>query len=360
MYFKSPLGLSFLSLLDGGEIYCPGTRKAWSPKILKEPLFFKLLSYFRDSRTKEEAVEFINEYNKTISLEEIDKILDYLINKGLIIKSSEKEIDTKKRWCAHNWDDSLIYHWHTNLYPKYDYWLDPRDEFDTDLMRLYVESEKRPSNYKSYEEVKSTQLTNNPLALASSVPQAFELKQSNDKSKNIITFEEFSRLCFLAFGETGSKNIKVTGRFITKTIPSGGARHPTEIYPVVLEDIEGVEPGLYHYNVQSHKLEQILLGNLTSLCRDHILLPPDRIWFQPKVIFLYTCIFDRSMFRYRESRSYRVMHYDLGHIMQNLRFLANSLGRHLYGGYSLHDSEIEKILNIDGILESIMGYSALA
>jgi len=79
----------------------------------------------------------------------------------------------------------------------------------------------------------------------------------------------------------------------------------------------------------------------------------------PKVVFIYTTIFERSMFRYRESRSYRVMHYDLGHVLQNTSYLARCLNQNCYRGYSLNECAAEKILKLDFLSESAMAVAAL-
>jgi hypothetical protein len=85
----------------------------------------------------------------------------------------------------------------------------------------------------------------------------------------------------------------------------------------------------------------------------------DRPSFNPSIVFLYSSIFERSMYRYRDSRSYRVINFDIGHLMQTVSYLAKSIGAHAYGGYSHKDALVDKFLGIDGVIESSMAYTAL-
>lgn len=355
MHYKASLGLCLLATHDHQEIYCPRTRKAWKTDVLKNNIFFKMVSYLDEYRSEEDLIAYVSKLDGQISSGSVKITLKNLVQEKLIITSEHKPYE-EGTWHRYGWCDSLIYHLHTHFYPKHDYEQDPRDEQDTALMRRYVEAEESPPVYKTYNNSRIIKLSNKNHCFNYSIKDAFALKNSK-KSAN-YTFDQFSRLCFLAFGETGSKKFKATGRFINKTIPSGGSRHPTEAYIVAL-DIEGIAPGLYHYNVKDHSLELLVERDLSHFCFKHIFYPKDRIGFSPHFVFIYTTTFERSMFRYREPRSYRVLHYDLGHVMQNIKLLVNSSGKQLYGGYSLHERDVEKLLGIDGIMESIMGYTAI-
>ena len=59
-----------------------------------------------------------------------------------------------------------------------------------------------------------------------------------------------------------------------KTSPSGGARHSIETY-VVIRDVEGLRPGIYHYAPDRHTLEKI--RGPVSLKRMRELPPQQRL-----------------------------------------------------------------------------------
>ena len=78
------------------------------------------------------------------------------------------------------------------------------------------------------------------------------------------------------------------------------------------------------------------------------------------MVCIYSSLFERSMFRYREPRSYRVMHYDLGHLMKNVNLISRAYSRDCYSGPSLPEKLIEELINLDGIRESVMSFSAVS
>ena len=68
---------------------------------------------------------------------------------------------------------------------------------------------------------------------------------------NPLTLEELAYLLWAAQG------VKSVNEYRTlRTAPSGGARHPLELYAFV-NNVEGLQPGLYHYLALQGKLERL-------------------------------------------------------------------------------------------------------
>ncbi len=57
---------------------------------------------------------------------------------------------------------------------------------------------------------------------------------------------------------------------------------------------------------------------------------------------------------YREARSYRVMHFDLGHIHANEIIVGSILGLDCTESYSVPENLIESILSLNPLKESVM------
>jgi hypothetical protein len=73
-------------------------------------------------------------------------------------------------------------------------------------------------------------------------------------AKEPLTLPE---LAFLLWCTQGVK--KVSGTYATfRTVPSAGARHALETY-LLVNDVKGLEPGLYRYLALTHRLQQIEL-----------------------------------------------------------------------------------------------------
>jgi hypothetical protein len=70
---------------------------------------------------------------------------------------------------------------------------------------------------------------------------------------------DLSALLFYVWGATSVQRNDFGDIFLRKTSPAGGSLHGTE---VILMNVEGFEPGLYHYSVRRHGL--VLLSRQDS------------------------------------------------------------------------------------------------
>src|SRR5438132_10033757 len=76
-------------------------------------------------------------------------------------------------------------------------------------------------------------------------------------SKQQLPLETVSQLLSLVWGVKGYLYSPRFGKLLQKTSPSGGARHPGEVYLMALR-VKGLRGGLYHYHPAQHHLETIL------------------------------------------------------------------------------------------------------
>ena len=76
------------------------------------------------------------------------------------------------------------------------------------------------------------------------------------KSSRVYTQEDMSllQLSFLLWGTQGVKDIRGKSYATLRTVPAGGARHPFETY-LLVRQVEGLVPGMYHYLPMTHQLE---------------------------------------------------------------------------------------------------------
>ena len=133
-----------------------------------------------------------------------------------------------------------------------------------------------------------------------------------------------------------------------RTAPSAGALYPVETY-VVINNVEGIEPGIYHYAIETHELEQLKTGNFGSKIAKAAL--DQGIASQANVVFVWTGVFGRSKWKYRE-RAYRYVYLDAGHIAENLALAAVALGLGSCQIAALYDEEANDLLDVDGVEES--------
>lgn len=260
-----------------------------------------------------------------------------------------------QRWCDAGWEEPLRHYLHTNLLPKIDYsnaqgW---REDFST--MRNKVEESPVPPLTKLY----PGSFPRSPLGVkGSAAPACVDPTLAPSKTRG-ATPEGLSSLLRHTFAVTGHKSLAVSGRHICRTSPSGGSRHPTEAY-VFIFDVEGINPGAYHFDATSPSLALIRAGQWRSVYMKEVAGLNRRVRFEPSAAIVLTSVVERSMHRYRDSRSYRVLHLDAGHLLMTLQMIAESRGLQYFGAYSLGEKAAESLLGLDGLMETAMCQFLLA
>lgn len=165
-----------------------------------------------------------------------------------------------------------------------------------------------------------------------------------------LSLSSLSQLLYYTWGVHGYR-VTPFGRLPHKTSPSGGSRHPGEVYVLCLK-VRGLAPGLYHYDCRRHRLELLHRGKMGSkavaYCTGQTYVE------NAAALFLMTAIFPRSMWKYRFARAYRVVMLDAGHLCQTFCLTATFLGLAPFCTAALKDTLIEKDLDLDGITESVL------
>ena len=106
-----------------------------------------------------------------------------------------------------------------------------------------------------------------------------------------------------------------------KTSPAAGGLHSTEAYVVIL-NVEGFKPGIYHFNVSKHCLTLINAQDLRHEL-DQALCQQDYANDLAFGVFL-TARFDKLWQKYPHSRAYRMALIDVGHVSQTFQLLATA------------------------------------
>jgi SagB-type dehydrogenase family enzyme len=135
---------------------------------------------------------------------------------------------------------------------------------------------------------------------------------------------------------------------LRRTVPSGGALYPLELYPVVLT-VEDVEPGVYHYDPFAHRLAD-LARDVALL--ERALVDPDLL-ARTSVAVVITAVFWRSRFKYGQ-RAYRFALLEVGHVAQNLLLAAAALELEALPLGGFYDRRLEDAIGIDGVDESAL------
>jgi len=143
---------------------------------------------------------------------------------------------------------------------------------------------------------------------------------------------------------------------VFKTSPSGGGRHPVEIYAHA-RGVDGLPDGWHHYDGLAHALEP--LGVAWSPAQ-LVEAAGGQDWVGPAPLVLaYTAVLDRTRWRYDTSRAYRVVQMDVGHLSQTAYLVATAQGFGIGFTAALRDELLEVALGCDAYHEVVLGLSVL-
>jgi SagB-type dehydrogenase family enzyme len=225
------------------------------------------------------------------------------------------------------------------------------DDFQTETKYLRNKSPgdslnwaNKPEIYKNYPSSKTIQLSSQFQETTNSLAEVLKKR----KSTRTFSTKPLSKidLAYLLWASTGIQRTEQGYEF--RTSPSAGALYPIETY-IVVNNVEDLEKGLYHYNIKNHLLEEIKLGNFGAYLA-HAALNQE-MCADASVIFIWTAVFRRSKWKYSQ-RAYRYIYLDAGHIAQNLALAAESIKCGSCEAGAFFDDEINSIVGIDGTEES--------
>lgn len=163
-----------------------------------------------------------------------------------------------------------------------------------------------------------------------------------------MAFEDAAAVLHYAYGiNRTNEGTEYTRPF--RNAPSGGALYPLEIY-FHATNIQGLEPGVYHFNPTGPGLRLLTPSDQSAKLRS-ILVQPELL---PAAMMIFiTAQFERSLFKYRD-RGYRFVLLEAGHVAQNMNLAATALGLGSVniGGY--FDRQADELLGLDGLTHSTL------
>lgn len=209
-----------------------------------------------------------------------------------------------------------------------------------------------PAIFKTYPDVPRIYLSRTFLPLREEFGSVLRRRRTHRKFTGAQVDEAtLSTLLFYTFSPMLFCDADVFGTLPMKTSPSGGARHELEGYVVALE-VNGVPPGLYHYNAESHALELLSTDvNRAMLERLTYGIPmPSASAF----VCIVTAVFPRTMYKYHHPGNYRVTLLGAGHLGQTFALAATALSLGAWQTIMFRDNELERFLGIDGYTEGAL------
>jgi len=216
-----------------------------------------------------------------------------------------------------------------------------------DMPKGALDFEKKPSHYKVYD--KPLAVISLPEPLHEGGGPLWEILAARRTRRTYkpeqLSLAIVSQLLWAAGGKT-----KEGREASLRSAPSAGALYPIEMY-LMPNDVAGLEKGIYHYDVPGHRLSLVKEGDFAALAA-HAALEQSMLAKAGAVIFM-TAIIERTRWKYRQ-RAYRYIYLDAGHIGQNICLAGESLALGVCPIGAFHDDEINEILGVDGVEETII------
>jgi SagB-type dehydrogenase family enzyme len=163
-------------------------------------------------------------------------------------------------------------------------------------------------------------------------------RSKRDFTSEPISLSQLSQILWAAQGITDTLR-----EF--RTAPSAGATYPLEVFVVCGRNgIEGVDDGIYHYNVAQHSLARHHKGDVRlELARAAL---GEQSIYQAPLNIVICAIYQRTTPRYG-GRAERYVHMEVGHAGQNIYLQAVALGLVTVAVGAFHDEEVREVLRLD-------------
>lgn len=309
-----------------------------------KPITCEVLAFFDRWRTSQEAITHFAAYGQ----KSVRSALTQLVEHGLLLPKDSPEAEHDSR-IAKEWSDWLpegSFHFSTKDTPYLD-----RSGWSVNRLRSVMPKTPQPKFIKTVKQAKKIVLPARTLLDSEFIRVLMARKTHRRFSKQKLPFETVSQLLYLVWGVTGYRYSPRFGNLFHKTSPSGGARHPGEVYLMALR-VKGLKAGLYHYHPTTHHLKMISTN--TSREKAWLYCAGQHFVRNAAALFLMTAVFPRTMWKYQHPRAYRVVLLDAGHLCQTFCLVATWLGLAPFCTAALKDTLIEKDLAIDGIRESVL------
>lgn len=204
----------------------------------------------------------------------------------------------------------------------------------------------RPTVFKAYPLENNITLPPPDLTCADPTGAVMDRqKRANSTFKSgKMTAVELSTILMLNNGVTGV--LEYPGvKYHLRAAPSAGALYPTITY-VLINSVDGIPSGLYHYNVKAHQLHPIdVAPGLTDKWQHCVATPA--LMEKANVVLIYTANFYRSSWKYGK-RAYRYILLDTGHVVKNALLGAEACGFQGHPIGCFDDQRINDLLQLDG------------
>lgn len=241
-----------------------------------------------------------------------------------------------------------------------------RDEVPIDAAGAERAVEASRSAFTAQAEARGAPPTHRPargdvaraIALPQAVPTDFDRLLGARETHRLfdttsqLSLIEVAQLLQRVFGVRGVAELGGGLKALRKAAPSGGGMHPVEAYPLIV-DVEGLQPGWYHYRAGDHQLASIKPLGQADARAEIVRVAAGQSYFgtAPMIVAL-SLRHARHHWKYpQHARAYRVMQLEAGHVGQTFYLAATEAGLGAFFTAAINDADLDAALGLDGIEE---------
>lgn len=256
------------------------------------------------------------------------RILEWLRSQGYVTSqddaAAEQVASWVTAWTRNNWRAASRYHARTYGYPFEFYESDGSS--DEDVRRMVSYNGEAPDTERGHRLPKDAKVALDlPRPDVALNRRRFEAVVGHEPEPVDMNSSAVANMLTLLTRPVRQSKMPYpeAADLLRKTSPSGGSRHPTE-FAIITRGITGLDDGIYEVATIEGALWKAVYSSDEgeSWAQRTGLLPPEGPWF----IILYNSYFARNRYRYREPRTFRTVHMDVGHLMGTAEILGRANG----------------------------------
>lgn len=174
----------------------------------------------------------------------------------------------------------------------------------------------------------------------------------NYDTTRALTQAQFSAVLYRAYGARAVDDFAPGVQLLKKGVPSAGGLHATEAY-LLVQRVEGIEPGLYHYHPVDHALEPLrFMGHTEAAALARRFVAAQSYFVGAHVFVIPVSRFRRNFWKYRNhAKAYRALILDVGHLSQTMYLAATELGLAAFITAAVNEIDIEQAFGLDPLEE---------
>ena len=180
------------------------------------------------------------------------------------------------------------------------------------------------------------------------------------QSEKTLPLAELSYMLFGCFGAQGIRELAPGATAIKRTSASGGGLTPIDPYPLIMR-VEGLDPGIYHYDMSRHMLE-LIRPMPEQETRDMLMdVTAGQDYFaKAHVAVIHVARFNRHHWKYHgHKKAYKAILMDSAHLSQTFYLLATERGLGAFYTAAINDTDLEKYLGLNPLEAAPVGISGL-